>query len=182
MPGITNVTNTELKLSSSSSSILSLVSSPALATRLCLSTGLFWSSTALRVSQAVWYTLAEAITCTQHIAMGCCLAVSDDRGVFLRTGHLPPEVKAPGRPGQPPLLRVQTLQSCSPSPGQGSGSLSCVVDWAHHTFALSPFYCYSKSSVFTADNDLVPHLELEMGVVPGTPEVLFYLSMDPKYV
>jgi hypothetical protein len=54
------------------------------------------------------------------------------------------------------------------------------VDWAHHTFALSPFYCYSKSSLFTSDSSLVPHLELEMGVSPGQAEVLLYINMDPK--
>ena len=55
------------------------------------------------------------------------------------------------------------------------------VDWTHHTFALSPFYCYSKSSVFTSDGSLLPHLELEMGVTPGKSEVLLYINMDPRW-
>lgn len=55
-----------------------------------------------------------------------------------------------------------------------------AVEWAHHTFALSPFYCYSKSCLFSGDTSLLPHLELEMGVVPGQSSVLLYVSMDPK--
>jgi hypothetical protein len=106
--------------------------------------------------------------------------VSDAQGVFLRQGAS----KTPD-PTAGPLLRVQTLQ---PTPhAQQAGSAATLssksvtqIDWAHHTIALSPFYCYSKSSVFTADSSLVPHLELEMGVTPGQSQVLLYVNMDPK--
>jgi len=98
----------------------------------------------------------------------CCPAVSDPEGVFQRTAVNTPD------PASAPLIRVQTLQS-----PQGSAQHR-PVDWAHHTFALSPFYCYSKSSIFTADSSMTPHLELEMGVTPGQTQVLLYLNMDPK--
>lgn len=121
--------------------------------------------------------------------------MSDAQGVFLR--HAQPNSKTPdAQTTQSPLLRIQTLQPLMQKPSNTSkGSVAessaksadtsashCSVDWAHHTFALSPFYCYSKSSVFTADSSLVPHLELEMGVTPGKEQVLLYVNMDPRWV
>jgi hypothetical protein len=117
-------------------------------------------------------------TAAAAVTLGA-LAVSDAQGVFLRQGSSKTQ-----DPTEGPLLRVQTLQP--PPDAQQAAAGATVskavtqIDWAHHTFALSQFYCYSKSSVFTADSSLVPHLELEMGVTPGQSQVLLYVSIDPK--
>ncbi|KAF6255359.1 hypothetical protein COO60DRAFT_1535876 [Scenedesmus sp. NREL 46B-D3] len=86
--------------------------------------------------------------------------VSDEKGVFIR--HTTAE------PFKSAAIRVQTLSGLSP------------IDWAHHTFAVAPSYCYSKSSVFTAPDCLTPHLELEMGTRGDGSSVLLYMNMDPR--
>jgi hypothetical protein len=78
------------------------------------------------------------------------------------------------------ILRVQTLQPAIGNSSSSSAGTAAALDWAHHTFALSPLYCYSKSSFFTPDSSMTPHFELEMGVSPGQTQVLLYVSMDPK--
>ncbi|WIA21326.1 hypothetical protein OEZ85_000553 [Tetradesmus obliquus] len=86
--------------------------------------------------------------------------VSDEQGVFLR--HTTAE------PFKSAAIRVQTLSGPSP------------IDWAHHTFAVAPSYCYSKSSVFAARSSLLPHLELEMGTSGDGSSLLLYINMDPR--
>lgn len=96
--------------------------------------------------------------------------MSDSRGVFLRTAANTQADAAAAAAA--PVLRVQTLRP--------HHQHRAALDWAHHTFAHSPFYCYSKSSLFTPDSSMTPHLELEMGATPGQSQVLLCISMDPK--
>lgn len=103
----------------------------------------------------------------------CLAAVSDAQGVFMRRAKT--AAAAPPAAAGSSILRIQTLQ-----PPSSSCAGAAALDWAHHTFALSPFYCYSKSSCFTPDSSMTPHFELEMGVSPGQSQVLLYVSMDPK--
>jgi len=73
----------------------------------------------------------------------------------------------PGQPGPLPLLLA-----VDPIP-----HMRC-----HITLMLrvQPGYCYSKSSVFTPDDSLLPHLELEMGVRAGQEQLLLCVNMDPR--
>lgn len=118
-------------------------------------------------------TTATTPYCCCWSAHNCLAAVSDAQGVFMRRANTAAASAAPAAAGSS-ILRVQTLQP--PSSFTGAAAL----DWAHHTFALSPFYCYSKSWCFTPDSSMTPHFELEMGVSPGQSQVLLYVSMDPK--
>jgi hypothetical protein len=45
---------------------------------------------------------------------------------------------------------------------------------------LQPGLCYSKSSVFTSDACLMPHLEMEMGVTAGKDQLLLMILMAPR--
>jgi hypothetical protein len=45
---------------------------------------------------------------------------------------------------------------------------------------VQPSFGYSKSSVFTADDCLTPHLEMETCVAGDGSKMLLYISMDPR--
>ncbi|KAF6260164.1 hypothetical protein COO60DRAFT_1700492 [Scenedesmus sp. NREL 46B-D3] len=45
---------------------------------------------------------------------------------------------------------------------------------------VQPGFVYSKSSVFTADHSLTPHLEMETSVAGNGSRMLLYINMDPR--
>jgi hypothetical protein len=45
---------------------------------------------------------------------------------------------------------------------------------------VQPSFGYSKSSVFTADDCLTPHLEMETCVAGDGSKMLLYINMDPR--
>jgi hypothetical protein len=48
------------------------------------------------------------------------------------------------------------------------------------SLCLQPGFGYSKRSVFTADDCLTPHLEMETCVAVHGSKMLLYISMDPR--
>eukprot|EP00879_Flechtneria_rotunda_P002944 GHRR01003161.1.p1 GENE.GHRR01003161.1~~GHRR01003161.1.p1 ORF type:complete len:328 (+),score=89.42 GHRR01003161.1:706-1689(+) len=119
-------------------------------------------------SDAVKYVVELHMTMHDLVNQQCPLrstltAHSDNSGVYCMRSKA-----STADQDKQQIMLVQALTGSEP------------IDWAHHTFGASPTYFYSKSSVFTADDCLTPHLELEMGVGGDGSKVLLYMNMDPR--